>query len=304
MKDQESQGKKIDEITQVNKPQPAHSLISPTAKLVAYYRQFANVPYAREVVRYTDAEQVARDLLVTGSSLARAAASTGARYHCIMREVQQVGIDQVLELGSGLSLRGLAVTRARPEVIYVETDLPGMHAEKMAVLERILDQEGQPAPPNLHCLTANALRWNELLRVAEHLDPARPVAVVHEGMAQYLKLDEKRVLAGHVRKLLERFGGVWITPDLDTREMQAKRDARAPDQATRQATIAAVSRLTQRPFEDNHFDTQAALEEFLTGAGFAFDCTAQWQDGPGQPPLSDEEKAFVELERLWILRLG
>ena len=301
MKDEESQVEKIDEITQVNKPQPAHSLISPSAKLVAFYRQSANVPYASEVVRYTDAEQVVRDLRATG---VWTAASAGARYHCIMREVQQAGIDQVLELGSGLSLRGLAVTRARPEVIYVETDLPGMHAEKMAVLEHIVDQEGQPAPPNLHCLAANALHWNDLLRAAEHLDPARPVAVVHEGMAQYLKLDEKRVLAGHVRKLLERFGGVWITPDFDTREMQANRDAHSPNPAARQAVARVFARRTQRSVADNHFDTQAALEEFLTGAGFAFDCTAQWQDVPGQPSLSDEEKAFVELAQLWILRLG
>ena len=44
-----------------------------------------------------------------------------------------------------------------------------------------------------------------------------PIAVVNEGLLQYLDSQEKTVLGRNVHQLLKRFGGIWITPDISKR---------------------------------------------------------------------------------------
>ncbi len=51
-------------------PNQDHSKISPTAKLVAYFRQFSNIPFVADVAVLMHAEDVFNDLL-QGTDLTR-----------------------------------------------------------------------------------------------------------------------------------------------------------------------------------------------------------------------------------------
>src|SRR5947209_14596367 len=98
------------------------------------------------------------------------------------RAVSQ-GIEQVLELASGLSPRGWRFTRRRPELRYIEADLPGMAARKRDALARAARGQRRPA----HGGSGPEVREVDVLRaegddsvaaLAAELEPERGLAVV------------------------------------------------------------------------------------------------------------------------------
>jgi hypothetical protein len=92
------------------------SLISVTAKLAAYYRQFSDIPFAREVAKRIGAEaafdQILREHGLEREKLNFYAPMFEARYKSITQLILQSGASQVLELASGYSLRGLDLARS------------------------------------------------------------------------------------------------------------------------------------------------------------------------------------------------
>lgn len=91
---------------------PEHGKISFTSKLVAYYRMFSDIPFAKDVAEYIGAEQ-AHDSLFKHQEQERGelmeyAPILEARYKSIVNLISELGIRQVLELASGFSLRVFA----------------------------------------------------------------------------------------------------------------------------------------------------------------------------------------------------
>ena len=103
------------------------SLISVTAKLAAYYRQFSDIPFATEVAKRIGADEafdrILREHGLERDKLTFYAPMFEARYKSLTQLILESGASQVLELASGYSLRGLDLTRNHA-LRYVETDLP------------------------------------------------------------------------------------------------------------------------------------------------------------------------------------
>src|SRR6188508_3778540 len=99
------------------------SLISVTAKLAAYYRQFSDIPFATEVAKRIGAddafEQILREHGLDRDKLTFYAPMFEARYKSISQLIRKSGCSQILELASGYSLRGLDLTQSSA-VRYVE----------------------------------------------------------------------------------------------------------------------------------------------------------------------------------------
>ncbi len=106
--------------------------------------------------------------------------------HLLERAISERGVRQVVEIAAGLSPRGLRFMAAHRErgLVYVEGDLPEMAAVKRQRLGRAgLIGAGH------HVVTLDALADlgpESLPGVAERLlDPARPTAVITEGLLGY-----------------------------------------------------------------------------------------------------------------------
>src|SRR5262249_17471721 len=149
--------------------------------------------------------------------------------------IRQSGIHQVLELASGLSLRGLAMTQQDADLVYVETDLPGLTEQKLNLNSELCNVHGFSRPRNHHFAVANALDLEQLKAAASVFDPQHPIAVVNEGLLQYLHRDELTQVTQNVSELLRTFGGVWITPDF-----AIKHDAKYLNEAQRRFRQAIV----------------------------------------------------------------
>ena len=119
--------------------------------------------------------------------------------------------------------------------------------------------------PNLHFSVANALDREEVWQAAAPFQPNKPVAILTEGLLQYLTRAEQARLAANVLDLLARYGGVWITPDVNTKQTwdQFRRIDKRMQQ--REQTISSE---TSRSLYENLFIDKNDVQHFFTSAGF------------------------------------
>jgi len=284
--------------------------ISLTAKLTAYMRQFSDVPFAKEIAEAVGAKAAFEDLLrahqLDPDDLLWYAPIFEARYQSIAARLRASRSDQILELASGLSLRGLAMTEAQPGLTYVETDLEALTAEKRALVSRLRQQRQLPERTGYLLRAANALDPGELWTAVVTLDRARPLAIVSEGLLQYLAPAELEVVATNVRALLTAFapGSFWLTSDFSFK------DEAAPLSERQRRFRAVVSAATDRQMYDSAFADRAAFAVFLSRFGFSAQELRQLDEigtltslGALGLPASTVNRLRARL-RLWLLTVS
>jgi O-methyltransferase involved in polyketide biosynthesis len=272
------------------------SLISVTAKVAAYFRQFSDIPFAAEVAGRIGAgeafERILREHGLRRDELTFYAPMFEARYKSITRLIVESGAPQVLELASGYSLRGLDLTRDGT-IRYVETDLPGVIATKLGLLQDVRQHHGIGASARHVVTAANALELDQVRAAAAVLDKGRPVAVLCEGLIMYLSKEETERLTANIHRLLGEFaGGLWITPDFSFRA-----DARELPPA-RVRLREAITGVTQRQLDASAFQDEADLAAFLGRAGFDVRVRSQVDETPSFSSIQSLGLSTAVVERL------
>lgn len=275
---------------------PDASLISVTAKVAAYYRQFSDIPFAREIAQRIGAEaafdQIVREHGLDRDKLTFYAPMFEARYKSLTQLILKSGASQILELASGYSFRGLDLSRG-DALGYVETDLPGVVAVKQPLLDEVRRQHGLPARPRHVVTAADALDFDQVRAAAAGFDPRQPLTVLCEGLIMYLSRAETERLATNVRQLLGSFaGGVWITPDFTFKD-EAKD---LPPERVR--LREAITGVTQRQLDASSFDDVPRLTEFLARAGFRVRVHSQIDEAPSLTSVATLGLAPASIERL------
>ena len=284
------------------------SLISVTAKISAYYRQFSDIPFAREVAKRIGAEaafdQILREHGLERDQLTFYAPMFEARYKSITQLILQSGTSQVLELASGYSLRGLDLTRSGA-LRYVETDLPHVVETKRGLLDEVRQHHGILPSPHHVVTAADALDFDAVRSAAAGLDRSRTLTVLCEGLILYLSKEQTEQLATNLRRLLGEFaGGSWITPDFTFR-VEARH---LPPERVR--LREAITGVTQRQVDASAFEDADDLEAFLGAMGFNVQVRSQVDETPsfsslqalGLPPASLERLRGVL--RVWVMTAG
>ncbi len=242
--------------------------ISLTAQLAAYMRQFSDIPFANDVAELLHSREVFEALLqgqqMTPEDLLWYAPIFEVRYKSVseaIRRLNHTGIRQVLELASGLTLRGLAFAQD-PRYTYLESDLTGITAEKKAIIARLRQKYGLVDHANLHFPAVNALDRSQLQAAVQLLDRDQPLVVVSEGLFPYLSSDEMRAVVGNIRDLLTEFqGSRWITPDFSIKEEVNQ----VSEQQQKFRKIVAAA--TEHKMYNNAFDSLEQLTAFLGEMG-------------------------------------
>ncbi len=117
-----------------------------------------------------------------------------ARHHTIDRYLEQYRPDVIVEIAAGLSSRGLAYSRAHPDVRYHEFDLPHMVAAKRRRLPVAL--------PGNYFLADGDILADDGIPV--EIPPDCRLLVITEGLIPYLDIDEKQQAWRTVLKLLRQ----------------------------------------------------------------------------------------------------
>jgi O-methyltransferase involved in polyketide biosynthesis len=239
--------------------------ISPTAKLVAYLRTFTDIPYTKEIAVASGAEKTFQGLAgESAESMVRFASIWEARYKVTDRILAEHGITQVLEVAAGLSPRGLAMTM-NPDVVYVVTDLPQVLKLEKTIAETILAKSNSHRP-NLHFQAANALDMKSLSTAASAFKRGKPIAIVIEGLLTYLNRREKEIIAGNVHELLEKYGGLWVATDVNTKQ-QLQQTRHFLDEKV-EKRLSTLNSSTGSDILNNLFSDEKDIELFFGKAGF------------------------------------
>jgi O-methyltransferase involved in polyketide biosynthesis len=279
-----------------------YSKISVTAKLVAFFRKFSDIPFAVDVAEYIHADETLMTIARQLEEGTDQPPSDGtlpdegkvyapileARYKSIVQLILKSGYKQVLELASGFSLRGLAMTRER-DFVYVESDLQGINDEKQKLIADMQTKHAIADYGNHHIATANALAFDELERAIEPLRKDQPLILTNEGLIPYLTAAERETLAGNVHKLLHKFagGGIWITPDFMTRQAAENVSERV------KRFRAAIAGATDRPLYAAAFETDEEIDQFIKDSGFNGLCRYQIDE---VPHLSSCERLGIDTQ--------
>ncbi len=264
-----------------------HDLVSPTAKLVAYWRGLSEIPYAKKISEYVNAERTARELLGTDVDKVSkfGIAFIESRYRALDKGLATTGIGNILELAVGVLPRGLINTREKPSTIYVGTDLPEMLTESEKIMRRIITEEKVPRS-NLHFIPANAINLKELKKATKPFGK-EPFNVANEGLLMYLTRDEQTLVSQNIHTILSKNGGSWVTPDTMDKESRQRRLATMGDEFKEiaQKAMGSLLRTTGRNVMDSSFDSTAQVDEFFGSLGFKVRRIPFYEQGDKIPSL-------------------
>ncbi len=149
-------------------------------------------------------------------------------------------------------------------VTYVEMDMPDAARQKYVVVEELKKQITIDDRPNLHVEGGSALVSEDTMYAARHFRKS-PVTVINEGLLRYFNQKEKGVFAMNIYRLLEEYGGAWITPDVCARGMNATGPLKAivREQNERLRTMTGID------VRKNYFPNEDAARAFFEKMGFA-----------------------------------
>jgi O-methyltransferase involved in polyketide biosynthesis len=235
--------------------------ISSTALLVTYARQFSDIPFTTEFAQLIDVQTVLEQFaLQRPEEILLLAALIEARYKAIDWAIAQTENKQIIELASGLLPRGMVMSQD-PGITFVESDLPIMIHLKQQLVSQMVEQ-----PSNLHFEEIDAASHpNQLPIGADYLRGSESVTLLCEGLLQYLTTPEKVQLFANIREMLQHYGGIWITPDLATKQSQLQIEEY---NTASQRLHRSIINTTGRSLVDNSFRNRAEIKQFVSERGF------------------------------------
>lgn len=233
--------------------------IGPTAWITARYRTFSDIPYSKEIFDTLEKLRIINNEPDIPEELKRYERSPliEARYKIDSLLISENNINQILELASGLSPRGLDIT-SNKNIKYVEIDLPIILETKKEIINTIAKRITNN---NLFLESGDVLKENNLLKVCEHFNKKEPLIIINEGLLVYLTLEEKITLSKNIHKILNIFGGVWITPDIilpDSKGMNNSKITYNQD----------LEKLTGSTINKNRFENEEDAQIFFKNMGF------------------------------------
>ena len=259
-------------------PDPARnfSSISPSAYALLLMKGLTAIPYAREAAALLNAARPLQPDSDTGIDTSRPAfwlrlLHFENRYWSIDQLMADLPVTNILEISSGFSFRGLALSR-RQAVHYIDTDLPDLIATKQTFVDALTAadanaQTGAPADAThtsglYELLALNVLDETAFNAIIDRFPPGE-LLILNEGLLVYLDQQEKEQLCRIIHKILQRRGGYWITADIYVKH---KFDRPAWQVNDRLTEFFEKHKIEENKFAD--FDTATA---FFTRMGFAVD---------------------------------
>lgn len=179
--------------------------------------------------------------------------------HLLVGAIEDGRVGQVIEIAAGMSPRGWSLhQRFGDRLTYVEADLPGMAARKREALAAAGSLGAHHRVAELDALSDNGPL--SLPAVAASLDPARGVAIVTEGLLNYLDRGAVLGLWQRIAEVLAGFpSGLYLS------------DLHLADEAggvVPRAFMAALSVFVLGRVH-LHFDDEADASAALSAAGLA-----------------------------------
>lgn len=235
-----------------------YNAISPSAKSLLLLKGLTNIPFAKataELISFPD--QYNPDSNNKDLAFWKRVVHFENRYWSIDELLSQLRINNILELSSGYSFRGLDTVRHN-QVHYIDTDLPNVINKKKELMAA-LEASNVNTKGNLVTIPLNALDEKQFNEVVNSF-PEGPIVIVNEGLLMYLNTNEKEHLCKTIYKILKQRGGFWITGDIYIKSTLERFNEQSDD--------SLKELVEQQHIEDNMFESFAVAEDFFRKSGF------------------------------------
>ena len=183
-----------------------------------------------------------------------------ARYLSIDKGLKDLGLNNILELASGFSFRGLDLCK-NLNIHYIETDLQNIIEPKKRIVSELTKRYCDYQPANLIIQSLNVLDEKEFFDTISIFKDG-PLAIVNEGLLIYLNLEQKEQLCKIIHDILSKHGGYWINADIYQNDEIERKNL---DKFYNQTDKAFVE---NHKIENNKFRNFRSAEEFFLRCGF------------------------------------
>jgi O-methyltransferase involved in polyketide biosynthesis len=231
--------------------------ISQSAKWLTIMKGYTSIPYARQTAEILlRPKEFEPDFSKCDFTFLARMNHFEYRYRTITQLLEKYPVNNIIELSSGFSFRGLDFA-SRKNVTYIDTDLPDFIPAKKEILNELLIGH-LPLQGNLDLLPLNALDKKMFLETINRF-PAGEIAIVNEGLLMYLNEAEQEKLFVMISEILKSRGGYWITADIYLKGIGDKLPVKL-DNHTQQF-------LDTHNVEENKFESYEAAERLLNKCG-------------------------------------
>jgi hypothetical protein len=178
-----------------------------------------------------------------------------ARYKSVNSLLEILGGNNMLEISSGFSFRGLHNALHNPAVTYIDTDLPSVIEDKNNIINDLIANQLLDLHGELLVMPMNALDEDSVAKTISHF-PAGPITILNEGLLVYFNTEEKKQICRIIRQTLTERGGYWITADIYIR----KKGVRVADDGFGKF-------LQSHNVEENKFESFEQADDFFAEQG-------------------------------------
>jgi O-methyltransferase involved in polyketide biosynthesis len=242
--------------------------IAPTAHYTAYVWYRLGLPHA-ELFATDTGRRLFWSFRLAGEWIAAAAPGIPSmaqylelRHRAIEHALEEIEPDRIVEIGAGLSRRGLTWAADRG-VVYTEVDLPHMIDAKREALERAPSELRERARTKLRQAAVDVLSDTFAAFLAEELEGAERPVVIAEGLLGYFALPERARIVRAVSRALASAGGGTLLCDLRSGEG-------GPAIAVAAKLLrGAIWVATRGRGARQDFASAEAVRDFLLDAGFS-----------------------------------
>jgi O-methyltransferase involved in polyketide biosynthesis len=234
-----------------------YSTISPSAKSLLMMKGLTDIPFISQAVNLVFPPATLNTLKTNLSdTFLKRLIHFEARYKSLDNLLEKLGGNNILEISSGFSFRGLHMAVNQPDVTYIDTDLPEVMELKVDLTEKLIAQQNLNLKGELLTIPMNALDEDLFIKTIALL-PQGPVNILNEGLLVYLNTEEKTRLCHIIHRVLTERGGHWLTADVYIKKQNL---SISNDQFS--------AFLQSHNVEDNKFESFEQAEQFFYDRGF------------------------------------
>jgi O-methyltransferase involved in polyketide biosynthesis len=241
------------------------SSVSPSAKSLLLSKAHTNIPFAREAAELiSQPDHFTPDFNNSDFLFWMRVIHFEDRYFSINELLKDISTNNIMELSSGFSFRGLDMVARQENLHYIDTDLPGLIDTKKKLFANLRPQFASNSM--LEILPLNVLDESAFLETVSRFKEG-PITILNEGLLMYLEEDEKKQLLKIIHDILKQRGGYWITADIYIKT-EFKTESVMPKDELSQ--LVAEHKIDEKKFES--FEHAA---EFFKESGFVIDKTIE-----------------------------
>ena len=254
-------------LQKVEAEESAFQSVSYTAPITLHWLAKAGVPEAVEFLGTLSAEDILKKHPVKDPERVEKANAIYQEFHysALNEYIETNGYKNVMDLGCGVSPRGIMM--ARKGINYVGVELPAVAEAVEEYVPMFLDDNELK---NFTITAADFTDHEAMMKAAEKIDG--PVCIVSELVMVFLSREQQDALLDNIHEILKEKGGCFITSDYTTGELfyDGTEEIYGERVAWKisQETVKLYSGISETDFTGTVFDTHKEAKDFIAAHNF------------------------------------